>query len=92
MTGMPLVLANLNKAAAHSRTCEILPGELSTSSVAIVCMESITTSLGACSCICVKIFSNDVSQRIDTLSSEALPSALSSPTDAEASRSARSLI
>lgn len=43
---MPLVLANRKSDAAHSLTCDIEPGELSTSSVAMVWIESITISSG----------------------------------------------
>ena len=63
---MPLVLAKRSKAEAHSRTCVMLPGELSTSEVEIVWMESMMTSSGLASLMLSKIFSNDVSHNTCT--------------------------
>ena len=48
---------------SHIDDWETEPGELSTSSVAIVWIESITISCGATSWVWLKIFSNCVSQR-----------------------------
>ena len=64
ITGVPLVLAKRSRLAAHSRTWAMLPGLESTSSVDIVCMESMTTSSGMVSLMFSKIFSSDVSQRM----------------------------
>ena len=58
---MLLSLANFNNSAAHSRTCEMLPGELSMASVMMVCMESMTTNCGCSLRTCRKIWSSEVS-------------------------------
>ena len=68
MTGIALVFAKRSRAEAHSRICVTLPGADSTSSVSIVCMESMTINSGATSSISLKMFSSDVSQSIMTCS------------------------
>ena len=61
-TGVPLSLAYFKMAAAHSRTCVMLPGALSMVSLEMVCTESITTKSGCVFLMCVKICSKRVSQ------------------------------
>ena len=68
MTGMPVDLAKWSRAAAHSLTCVMLPGLLSTASVAIVWIESMTTSSGPTSLMFSKMSLREVSQRMVTLS------------------------
>ena len=68
MTGVPLVFANRKRDAAHSRTCVMLPGLLSTSSVAIVCIESIISISGDKSSVYSNILCREVSQRMLILS------------------------
>ena len=60
------------RVAAHSLTCDTLPGPLSTVSVCIVCMESMIIISGLTFCMWSVILSSDVSHSIITLSS--LPS------------------
>lgn len=66
ITGIPLVLANLSSAEAHSLICDTLPGLESTSSVEMVCIESMTTNCGCASRMQAKMLSSEVSQRIVT--------------------------
>ena len=61
-------LAKRSNADAHSRTWATLPGELSTLSVLIVCMESMTMISGDVFFTCAKMLSSDVSHSIMQLS------------------------
>ena len=61
MMGVLVSLAYLSNDAAHSLTCDTLPGEDSMASVDMVCMESMTTRSGFTLCIWVNMFSNEVS-------------------------------
>ena len=84
----PPDLPYLSRLAAHSRICARLPGEDSTPSVWMVCMESMTTRSGCIASICRKICSSEVSHSTDT--SASWPSEPSWA--AGVRRSARSLI
>ena len=64
MTGTPEVLAKRSRAEAHSRTWAMLPALDSTSSVAMVCMESMTTRSGCTSLMWSNTSSKELEQRM----------------------------
>ena len=82
-TGTPCSLANLSRAAAHSRIWVTLPGELSTVSVCMVCTESMMSNSG----LTVRTSSKMRSMRVSQ--SRSMPSAAAF---SGKRRSARSLI
>ena len=68
ITGVALDFANRSRAAAHSRTCVMLPAEESTSEVAMVCMESMMTNSGFTSLMQSNMSSSEFSHNTCTLS------------------------
>lgn len=66
MTGTPLSLAYFSSEAAHSRIWVMEPGDESTVSTDMVCMESITTRSGCTFLMCVKMCSSRVSHSSNT--------------------------